>query len=91
MAVFLVDEHYQTNVSDIYAVGDAIIVKQQITGEDAMISLASPANRQGRQVADIISGVKRKNKGDIGTAIVRVFNMSAASTGLSERRAKMVV
>ncbi|HCT95656.1 FAD-dependent oxidoreductase [Vagococcus sp.] len=85
----LVDEHYQTNVSDIYAVGDAIIVKQQITGEDAMISLASPANRQGRQVADIISGVKRKNKGSIGTAIVRVFNMSAASTGLSERQAKM--
>ena len=54
-----------------------------------MISLASPANRQGRQVADIISGVKRKNKGSIGTAIVRVFNMSAASTGLSERQAKM--
>ncbi|MGX7418595.1 FAD-dependent oxidoreductase [Carnobacterium gallinarum] len=84
----LVDEHYQTSLSDIYAVGDAIVVKQQITGEDALISLASPANRQGRQVADVIAGFPRKNKGSIGTAIVRVFDLSAASTGLSERSAK---
>lgn len=84
----LVDESYQTNLSDIYAVGDAILVKQQITGEDALISLASPANRQGRQVADVIAGLNRKNKGSIGTAIVRVFDLSAASTGLSERVAK---
>lgn len=84
----LVDDNYQTNHSDIYAVGDAILVKQQITGEDALISLASPANRQGRQVADVIAGLNRKNKGSIGTAIVRVFDLSAASTGLSERAAK---
>ncbi|MBU5362847.1 FAD-dependent oxidoreductase [Enterococcus raffinosus] len=84
----LVDDHYQTNIEGIYAVGDAIIVKQQITGEDALIALASPANRQGRQVADIISGMQRKNKGSIGTAIVRVFNLTAASTGLSERVAR---
>ena len=85
----LVDDNYQTNLSDIYAVGDAILVKQQITGESALISLASPANRQGRQVADVIAGLNRKNKGSIGTAIVRVFDLSAASTGLSERVAKM--
>lgn len=85
----LVDENYQTSQKDIYAVGDAIIVKQQITGEDALISLASPANRQGRQVADVLAGLPRKNKGSIGTAIVRVFEMTAASTGLSERNAKM--
>ena len=81
----VVDEHYRTSHPDIYAVGDAIVVKQQITGEDTMISLASPANRQGRQVADVIAGFPRKNKGSIGTAIVRVFSMTAASTGLSER------
>ncbi len=84
----LVDQNYETSQKDIYAVGDAIIVKQQITGKDAFISLASPANRQGRQVADVIAGLKRKNKGSIGTAIVRVFGLAAASTGLSERGAR---
>lgn len=82
----LVDEHYETNLKDIYAVGDAIIVKQQITGEETMIPLASPANRQGRQVADVIGGQSSRNQGSIGTAIVRVFDLSAASTGLNERQ-----
>ncbi|MBL1225251.1 FAD-dependent oxidoreductase [Enterococcus sp. BWR-S5] len=82
----VVNEDYQTNDANIFAVGDAIVVKQQITETDAMISLASPANRQGRQVADVISGVTRKNKGSIGTAIVRVFDLAAASTGLNERQ-----
>lgn len=81
----LVDEHYETSQKDIFAVGDAILVKQEITGEDALIALASPANRQGRQVADVLAGLERKNKGSIGTAIVRVFDMTAASTGLNER------
>lgn len=82
----LVNEQYETSQKDIYAVGDAIVVRQQINGADTMIALASPANRQGRQVADVISGIDRKNKGSIGTAIVRVFNLAAASTGLSERQ-----
>ncbi|HFI2472024.1 TPA: FAD-dependent oxidoreductase [Streptococcus suis] len=81
----LVDQNYQTNQDNIYAVGDAIVVKQEITGQDALISLASPANRQGRQVADVIAGLDRKNKGSIGTAIVKVFDLAVASTGLSER------
>ncbi|HEM5212400.1 TPA: FAD-dependent oxidoreductase [Streptococcus suis] len=81
----LVDQNYQTSQKNIYAVGDAIVVKQEITGQDALISLASPANRQGRQVADVIAGLDRKNKGSIGTAIVKVFDLAAASTGLSER------
>ena len=85
----VVDDQYRTSVPDIYAVGDAIVVKQQITGQDALISLASPANRQGRQVADIIAGLESSNKGSIGTAIVRVFEMAAASTGLNERTAKL--
>ncbi|MGX9823857.1 FAD-dependent oxidoreductase [Lactococcus lactis] len=79
----LVDEHYETSVKDIYAVGDAIVVKNQL-GQDALISLASPANRQGRQVADIISGLPVKNRGSLGTAIVHVFDLQVASTGLSE-------
>lgn len=79
----LVDEHYETSVKDIYAVGDAIVVKNQL-GQDALISLASPANRQGRQVADIISELTVKNRGSLGTAIVRVFDLQVASTGLSE-------
>ncbi|MGR4070725.1 FAD-dependent oxidoreductase [Streptococcus parasuis] len=81
----LVDQNYQTSQKHIYAVGDAIIVKQEITGQDTLISLASPANRQGRQVADVIAGLPRKNRGSIGTAIVKVFDLAAASTGLSER------
>ncbi|MEG0731854.1 MAG: FAD-dependent oxidoreductase [Vagococcus sp.] len=82
----LVDASYETSVKDIYAVGDAIIVTNQITNEDTMIALASPANRQGRQVADVIAGMKRTNRGSIGTAIVRVFNQTIASTGLTERQ-----
>ncbi|MFD1471617.1 FAD-dependent oxidoreductase [Companilactobacillus mishanensis] len=82
----LVDDHYQTSEPDIYAVGDAIVVKQTTTKQDAVISLASPANRQGRQVADVISGLNRTNKGSLGTAIVRVFNIGAASTGLNEKQ-----
>lgn len=84
----IVNERYQTSDPDIYAVGDAIVVKQQITDTDALIALASPANRQGRQVADVIVGLNRSNRGSIGTAIVRVFEQTAASTGLSERVAK---
>lgn len=82
----LVDENYETSVKGIYAIGDAIIVKHIITGDDTMIALASPANRQGRQVADVIAGMPRKNRGSLGTAIVRVFNQSIASTGLTERQ-----
>jgi NADPH-dependent 2,4-dienoyl-CoA reductase/sulfur reductase-like enzyme len=84
----VVNEQYQTSDPSIYAVGDAIIVKHQITGEDALISLASPANRQGRQVADTIAGIPRKNQGSLGTSILRVFDQSAASTGLTEKMAK---
>lgn len=84
----LVNDDYETSQKDIYAVGDVIVVQQEITGQDALISLASPANRQGRQVADVIAGLERHNKRSIGTAIVRTFTLSAASTGLSERAAR---
>ena len=84
----VVNEHYQTSDPSIYAVGDAIVVKQQITGADALISLASPANRQGRQAAYNIAGIVRNNRGSLGTSIVRVFDLAAASTGLTERMAQ---
>ncbi len=80
----LVDEHFETNIKDVYAVGDAIAVKQRQTGELVSITLASPANRQGRLLADILSGIPRKNNGSLGTGIVRIFEQTFASTGLSE-------
>lgn len=82
----IVDEKYQTSKDHIYAVGDAIIVKHTITKEDALISLASPANRQGRQLADILSGKSKTNKGSLGTSIIRLFDLEIASTGLNERQ-----
>ncbi|ETY72655.1 FAD-dependent oxidoreductase [Lactiplantibacillus fabifermentans] len=81
----VVDEHYQTSDPNIYAIGDAILVTQQIDHQPALIALASPANRQGRQVADNLAGHPRRNRGSIGTAIVRVFDLTAAATGLNER------
>lgn len=85
----LVSENYETNIKDIFAIGDAILVKHFITKKEVLISLASPANRQGRQVADVISGLPRKNSGSLGTSIVRVFGKAAASTGLNERQLKI--
>lgn len=86
----VVDEHYQTSAKNVYAIGDAIVVQNQITHQDALISLASPANRQGRQVADVIAGLPRLNKGSIATAIVRSFNLTAAMTGITERQARQL-
>ncbi|WP_099974769.1 FAD-dependent oxidoreductase [Lactobacillus terrae] len=83
-----VNGQYQTNISDIFAIGDAIEVNQYTSGEDSLISLAGPANRQGRMVAYIISGKNRINRGTIGTSIVRTFNLESASTGLNEKQLK---
>ncbi|MCO7175397.1 FAD-dependent oxidoreductase [Sporolactobacillus kofuensis] len=80
-----VNDHLQTSDSNIYAIGDAIEVAQTVGGRPAVIPLASPANRQGRMVADILSGMKRSYKGTLGTSIVKAFDLSAAVTGLSEK------
>ena len=82
----LVDHHYKTSVDHIYAIGDAIVVKHIVSGQDTLVPLASPANRQGRQLADILSGLAVTNKGSLGTAIVRLFDLTFASTGLNEKQ-----
>ena len=80
----LVDEYLQTNVPDVYAVGDAIGVKSFGTGADAIIPLAGPANKQARIVADNLCGAKKAYHGTQGTAIAKVFDMTAAVTGENE-------
>ena len=80
-----VNEHLQTNDPDIYAVGDAIEVKDFVTGDPTQVPLAGPANRQGRIAADNIFGRATRYRGTQGTAIIRVFDRTAALTGVSEK------
>jgi rhodanese-related sulfurtransferase len=80
-----VDEFLQTSDPDIYAVGDAIEVKDSVTGAATQVPLAGPANRQGRIAADNILGRHVRYRGTQGTAIVGVFGCTAAMTGASEK------
>jgi NADPH-dependent 2,4-dienoyl-CoA reductase/sulfur reductase-like enzyme/peroxiredoxin family protein/rhodanese-related sulfurtransferase/TusA-related sulfurtransferase len=81
-----VDDHLLTNDSNIYALGDAIEVTNPIIGKKVLIPLAGPANKQGRIVADnIVFGNNSKYEGTIGTAIAKVFDLTVASTGASEK------
>lgn len=84
----VVNSRMETSVSDIYAVGDAVQVKHYVTGQDALISLAGPANKQGRIVADNICGGNSHYKGSQGSSIIKVFDMTAAATGINETNAK---
>ncbi len=81
----VVNDRMQTSDPDIYAVGDAVVVKDSITGADALIPLAGPANRQGRIAADNIFGRDSRYRGSQGTAILRVFDLVAGMTGASEK------
>jgi NADPH-dependent 2,4-dienoyl-CoA reductase/sulfur reductase-like enzyme/rhodanese-related sulfurtransferase len=83
-----VNEYLQTSEPGIWAIGDAIEVQQPLTGEYGLVALAGPANRQGRIVADNIMGAQRAYNGTYGTAIIRVFELTAAMTGLTEKAAK---
>lgn len=83
-----VDEHMRTSDPDIYAVGDAVEIKDWNTGDFTAVPLAGPANRQGRIAADNICGREATYRGTQGTSIVQVFNQAAAMTGLSEKRLK---
>ncbi|WML44805.1 CoA-disulfide reductase [Neobacillus sp. PS3-40] len=83
-----VNEHLQTEDSDIYAIGDAIEVKDYINGRPTQIPLAWPANRQGRIVADHINEIPARYNGTLGTSIAKVFDMTVAATGNNEKLLK---
>lgn len=86
----IVNEKMETSVKDVYAVGDAVEVKHFITGKPSLISLAGPANKQGRIVADNIAGLSSKYDGSMGTSVLKLFDMTIASTGINERTAKVL-
>ncbi len=78
-----VNERLETSIPDIYAIGDAIATVDSINGQATNIPLASPANRQGRLVADVINGIEISYPGIQGTSVAKVFELTAASTGSS--------
>ena len=84
----LVNDRMQTSAPDIYAVGDAVQVKHFVTGADSLIPLAGPANKQGRIAADNICGGDSRYLGSQGSSIIKVFDVTAATTGINEGSAK---
>ena len=85
-----VDDQMRTSDPDIFAVGDAIEVKDFVTGQWSLIALAGPANRQGRIAADVIAGRESRFRGTQGTSIIGLFNGAAAWTGASEKTLKRI-
>ena len=83
-----VDCRMQTNIPDIYAVGDAVQVRNFVTKEPTFIPLAGPANKQGRIAADNICGITSEYKGTLGSAVLKLFDMTVAATGLNESAAR---
>ena len=86
----LVDEQMHTSDPDIFAVGDAVEVRDFVTGGSALIALAGPANRQGRIAADVIAGRDSRYRGTQGTAIVGLFGGAVAWTGASEKSLRRI-
>ena len=84
----VVNDRMETSASDIFAVGDAVQVKHYVTGEDALIALAGPANKQGRIAADNICGGDSCYLGSQGSSVIKVFDMTCAVTGINETAAK---
>jgi NADPH-dependent 2,4-dienoyl-CoA reductase/sulfur reductase-like enzyme/rhodanese-related sulfurtransferase len=80
-----VDDQMRTSDPDIFAVGDAVEVKDFITGEWSLIPLAGPANRQGRIVADVIAGRSSRFRGTQGTSVIGIFGATVATTGVNEK------
>jgi rhodanese-related sulfurtransferase len=80
-----VDERMRTSEPDIFAVGDAVEVKDHVTGEWSLVALAGPANRQGRIAADVIAGRDSRFRGTQGTSIIGLFGAVVAWTGASEK------
>lgn len=84
----VVNDRMETSVPDIYAAGDAVQVKHFVTGEDALLSLAGPANKQGRIIADNICGGDSRYSGSQGSSVIKIFDMTAAATGINETNAR---
>ena len=84
----VVNDRMETSVPDIYAAGDAVQVKHYVTGQEALISLAGPANKQGRIIADNICGGDSRYPGSQGSSVIKVFDMTAATTGMNETNAR---
>jgi len=80
-----VDDQMRTSDPAIFAVGDAVEVRDFVTGRPALVALAGPANRQGRVVADVICGRDARFRGSQGTAVVGVFDVTVAKTGPTEK------
>ena len=84
----VVDEYMRTSDLNIYAVGDAVETTDFVTGQATMLPLAGPANRQARIAADNICGIKSKYAGSQGSAVIKIFDMTVAFTGINEKTAK---
>ncbi len=84
----VVNERMETDLPDVYAVGDAVQVKHAVTGQDVLLSLAGPANKQGRIAADNICGGDSRYLGSQGSSVLKVFGLTAAVTGVNETNAK---
>ena len=84
-----VSDNMQTSDADIYAVGDAVEVKNFISKDKAVITLAGPANKQGRIAADNICGINSTYKGTQGASVIKLFDMTVASTGMTETQLKL--
>ncbi len=84
----VVNDTMQTSNKDIYAVGDAVEINHYVTNEKSVISLAGPANKQGRIAADNICGINSHYTGSQASSIIKIFDMTIASTGINESQAK---
>jgi NADPH-dependent 2,4-dienoyl-CoA reductase/sulfur reductase-like enzyme/rhodanese-related sulfurtransferase len=84
----VVNDRMETSVPDIYAVGDAVQVRHAVTGQDVLLSLAGPANKQGRIAADNICGGDSRYRGSQGSSVIKVFDLTAAVTGVNETNAR---
>lgn len=83
----VVNDKMETSIPDIYAVGDAVQVEHFVTKQDTLISLAGPANKQGRIVADNIAGRDSRYKGSQGSSVIQLFDMTVGTTGINEKMA----
>ena len=86
----VVSDKMETSIQDIYAVGDAVQIKNFVTKQEDLIALAGPANKQGRIAADNICGLNSRYTGSQGSSVIKIFDLTAATTGISEKKARNI-